>query len=779
MNTSEIAGLLAGQNRPGAPEPTLLPWLTRRIRRSELPIAAAAAAGTTSSARGNRWPVIADAVAAIIAERERDPDHLARLLDILPPIAGHLGPEASTPIDWAPARDEAVGYAVLGGLPLAVLVRTRRRVIAHPPWRSILAVQPPLPPLADIAALDWLATASPDAWADTDQAAAYLLPWRLGPHVQWQALEAIETALGEGSHWYAAALLTRAAPRLHRADPGLLHEAAGRMPEPWSSHLARLADGPPDRWDSDEDELAASHPAIPRLNELAGGADPDQLASMAISVIERIASLHGFDRPWQGTEHWLEGASEALAEGVPQVAQDYELPEDRLRTLDLAAPAERHLNVYVAAAGQEDPVPAAPLALAADYVLRCNIGVADHRSLVQGEASVFPDDLLPAGPLQLHVVLYLKDRKSEIRPVELPETRDSPWVELPLPRVTEPSVLNGGIAVYYGAALVLLYGLVLPFGGDGARGPEAVSRYRLSRSLADLTKVEGRSMSVVVPSSASAPAIYVNGLSFAPTELTYDSKEMEKGRYPVLTAFYDAQFFVQTAKGMQGEVSKFSPRPGHPYAKSAGELEYDLRVLARQGSKLFNYLFSYYHRVRLSRMLRDEAAARGRPSILQVVALGEEPVPTPWAALYDLPLGSNISKYEPCPSIAEFGPDGRAATAPVSCPYEASHRNGDRWKPNQLCPWGFWGLSAIIEHPPGVRMRDLEAQVRLAAGPPVILVGYDTGLDRKLRKLHLDELKKTHGSDLLVPYIAETGELEEQLGDENMDVVLPVLSCHR
>ena len=438
---------------------------------------------------------------------------------------------------------------------------------------------------------------------------------------------------------------------------------------------------------------------------------------------------------------------------------------------------QRHLNAYVAAAGQEDPVPSAPLELGADYVLRCNIGVASRYSLVQGEASAFPDDLLPAGPLQLRIVLFLDGRKPEIEPIELPATGDSAWVELPLPRVTEPAVLHGDVAVYYGAAIVLMYGLVLPFGGDGASGPEAVPRYRLSRSLADLTKVEGRSMSLAVHGPASAPAIYVNDLTFAPTEFRYDPSEIEKGRFPVLTAFYDAHFSVQVIDGEKGEVSRFSPRPGLPFAKSAAELDRDLRMLARDGSQVFEYLFSNPdHQARLRRMFRTEAAARDQSPVLQVVALGDQPAPVPWAALYDLPLGSDISKYEPCKSIAEFGPCGSAGTPPANCPYEKAHQNDDRWKKNQLCPWGFWGLSAIIEHPPSIQARDLETQVRPVAGPPAILVGYDTGLDGKLRKRHLGELKKTHGSNLLAPYADGTEKLEEQLGGETMDVVY--LYCH-
>jgi hypothetical protein len=784
LSTSEIAGLLADGSRPGAPEPTLLPWLTRRIAQSDLPAAAAAAGGTTS-APGNRWPVVADAVAAIIGERAYDPGRLRQILDILPPVAARLGTETAAAIDWAWTGGDAVGYAILGGLPPVLFRRARRRdLVDGPPWNVILTA-PPTAPLADIEALYWLATTGPDTRAKTDQEAAYLLPFRSGPRARWQAREAIESAVSEGSYWYAAAMLARAAPRLDQDDQAWLRETVARMPPFWSSGLTRLTDLPVPRWNRDEDELAASHPAIPQLNELADRMDRDQLADLAVSVIWDIAARHRLINPWNTAPDQL-AAPGSMAEPAP--SRDLGLIRDRQRLLgredveeveEAEEKAERHFNVYVAAAGREDPVPPSPLELDADYVLRCNIGAASRHSLVQGDLSVIPDDYLPDGPLKLRLVLFLDGYPPVIEPIDLPEEGDSDWVMLPLPRVNEPSVLHGDVTVYYGAAIVLMYGLILPFGGDGARGPEAVSRYQLSHTLTDLEKIEGRTMSFAVSGPASAPAIYVNDLTFAPTELRYDPRETDRGRFPLRTKFYDAHFSVRVDNGKKKEVSRFSSRQGHPFAKSPAEADRDLRVLARDGGQVFNYLFNLdRHRDRLRRMLRTEAEARGRPPVLQVVPLGDQPVPVPWAALYDLPLGRDIRKYEPCPSIAEFGPGGSAAQVPVNCPHEASHKDedGERWKLNQLCPWGFWGLSVIIEHPPSTQARDLETQVRPAAGQLEILVGYDTELDSKLRRRHLEELEKTHGAGLLVPYVDGIDGIEQQLRGETMDVVY--LYCH-
>jgi hypothetical protein len=106
VSVREIAGLLEDPGRPGAPEPTLLPWLAGRVSRDGLERAAAAAAACVSDSlepwsgpspwladrpeTGVRWPAIADAVAPVVAARESDPGRRSSLLRILPPAAAHL-----------------------------------------------------------------------------------------------------------------------------------------------------------------------------------------------------------------------------------------------------------------------------------------------------------------------------------------------------------------------------------------------------------------------------------------------------------------------------------------------------------------------------------------------------------------------------------------------------------------------------------------------------------------------------------------------------------------
>jgi hypothetical protein len=219
----------------------------------------------------------------------------------------------------------------------------------------------------------------------------------------------------------------------------------------------------------------------------------------------------------------------------------------------------------------------------------------------------------------------------------------------------------------------------------------------------------------------------------------------------------------------KGEISRYRVTSNGRHEKTLNEFTEDLQALARYGQGLYLHLFRDED---LPAMLRSEAEARSRPPVLQVVTL-ESPA-IPWSAIYDLPLSDHAEEYELCPSIEEFGPGGNGDEPPARCPYEESHRNGHRWKRNQLCPWGFWGLSTIIEQPPTVR-RDLEQQLTCAANRPVILMAYDSELDARLRDQHLAALRAEHGTALLDPQVATRKSLESSLS-RDMDIIY--FYCH-
>ena len=789
MINVEITQLFSDSARQGAPEPTLLPWLARRIAPAELPSLARAAASVSMLApRTSGWPVIADAIASIIAERTRDPAALSEMLVILPPIAGYLDSEQSGQVVWAQARLDSVGYAVLADqLPADhrdASIREHLSLLAEQPlWASVLGTRLSrwLPPLADLRSLAWHASSTaPNRVAETDEEAVYLLPFRSaevaeqGQAIQQrQAIEAVTTAIREERHWYASALLSRAAPYLNEAGRTQLRPVIMELPLPWLDRVARLIDGRISRWPSDEDELAASHPAVARLTELAETADPAEVAELCREGAQQIAEHYGLVGDWEPDDEDWEAERDVRARAERRV-QTYRLGDSGQHLMGIAEPTPaRFVNIYLAEAGEEQPVQGMPLTVGGDYDLCCNIGPVDYRSLLDQESAEFPEKLLPEAPLPLHAVLFVDGRVTADATIELPAQGPSPWVRLRLTRSPTPTVINAELAIYYDVAVVLAYLLTIPVGGATNRGPEAKLRFRLSRSLTDLPKLAGRGMSVIVPGPGSAPAVYVNGLTFAPQEFAHNPKLVNDAALAVRNELYDAHF-IAVKKGKEtGEVSRYSTSGDRPYEKTFVDFSNDLRQLARCGADIYEQVFAYDD---LPRRMRTEAEAYDRPPVLQVVSLGRERLPIPWAAIYDLPLTDEPSEYRPCRSIAEFGPGGERGHPPARCPYETEHREGEYWKLNELCPWGFWGLSAIIEHPPSTPLRDLEARAGRPGAPPVILMGYDTSLDPHLGEQHVGALRGQYGRALLEPQVKSRVGVLDALEATEMDILY--FYCH-
>ena len=789
MINVELMQLFSDPDRPGAPEPTLLPWLARRAAPAELPaVARAAASASMLAPRAGGWPVIADAVASIITKRTRDPAALNEMLVILPPIAGYLDSEQSGQVVWVQARLDTLGYAVLANqLPaddLDTSIREHLSWLAEQPlWASVLGTRSSrrLPPLADLRSLAWhTSSTASNRVAETDEEAVYLLPFRFAEEAeqgqaiqQRQAIEAVTTAVREGRHWYAAALLSRAAPYLNEAGRTQLWPVITELPLPWLDHVARLIDGHISRWPSDEDELAASHPAVARLTELAETADPAELAELCQAGTQQIVEHYGLVGGWEPDDEDWEADRDVRARAERSV-QSYRLGYSGQHLLGIPEPTPaRFVNIYLAEAEQQQPVQSIPLIPGRDYDLCCNIGPADNRSLLDQQSAEFPEKLLPEAPLSLNAVLFVDGRVTAEATIELPAEGPSPWVRLRLSRSPAPSVIHAELAIYYDVAVVLVYSLTIPVGGASDRGPEAKLRFRLSRSLTDLAKLAGRGMSVIVPGPGSAPAVYVNGLSFAPQEFSHNPGMVDAAALAVRNELYDAHFIVMKKGKEIGEVSRYKTSGDRPYEKSVADLCDDLGKLARCGADVYEQLFAHDD---LPRRMRTEAEAYDRPPVLQVVSLGRERLPIPWAAIYDLPLSDEPSEYRPCRSIADFGPVGQHGQPPARCPYEIEHREGESWKLNELCPWGFWGLSAIIEHPPSTPLRDLEARAGSTGAPPTILMGYDTSLDPHLGERHVDALRTQHGRALLEPQVESRVGVLDALKATQMDILY--FYCH-
>jgi hypothetical protein len=163
----------------------------------------------------------------------------------------------------------------------------------------------------------------------------------------------------------------------------------------------------------------------------------------------------------------------------------------------------------------------------------------------------------------------------------------------------------------------------------------------------------------------------------------------------------------------------------------------DLASLARQGAVLFERLFRD-NRVfdTLPELIRHEAAASGRPAVLNVadptISDPDRQHPVPWSLIYDLPMPQDPGgEYRVCPSVRRFGPEGTGEPVPPHCP-ETDHAG------SILCPFGFWGLSTVVEQPASTD--SLVWHVFSGAVPARVELATDPQLDSQLTDRHLAAL---------------------------------------
>ncbi|UIR23000.1 CHAT domain-containing protein [Streptomyces spinosirectus] len=512
-------------------------------------------------------------------------------------------------------------------------------------------------------------------------------------------------------------------------------------------------------------------------------------------------------------DKWLEPSADDLptrdheppipftSNSIPELREDEDEDEVYLRaTGHLAAvnvqwPMDaptRYINTFVAHPGEEEAVTA--LDLSTDYELLLNIGRLHTASLLSAAHARWPWELLPGGGHWLRAALLLEGRQEAVTvPFHLPATGESfvcdceaglphtavcaprTWVRLPVRTPDRPGVLRGELLVYYEAAAVVAMRVELPAGTPGAV-PHLPVVNKLTRSFGDLGKLARRTASVVTLERGER--VVVNGTGFLDSPFAIGANAADTSAANVRTALFDSHFsaFEETGAWSGRRQSGLRSRYDERFAKSHAEYERDLRRLAVEGSELYLGLFcppgmdstSAYT---LPDLLRHEARIRARPPLVQIVDTRTDEHAMLWSAVYDLPVSGDPDRHDVCPSVRRFGPEGdHTGPVPPVCPYEDTHTD------NILCPYGFWGLSCLLEQPPTVG-RDLETVVHDGTDGVALLAAVGSGLDARLAGLHVDRLREGPPTCLLDrPSIATESELVAALQPEAMDVVY--FYCH-
>lgn len=477
------------------------------------------------------------------------------------------------------------------------------------------------------------------------------------------------------------------------------------------------------------------------------------------------------------------GWSRGAARGDSAARGDYEPPRPTPRA-QLDEPPTRHVNPIVVLPDTEAAVPARPLAKGTRYDLLVNIGPYHPASLLGEPDGVWPQEQLPAGDLWLRVALHMQGwaeplvASISLPPGEASFACDCPpdgehddscqprrWARLPLTTPNRRCRWEGELVVYYRAVPVHAHRLTLPVGEGLAGGPRARVTYRLTRLFTDLRPLADRTVSVYRAPRGSR--LIVNGAGFVDNPFAIEANAADSAVRDVRRILYRAHLRVKEGK----EVPTFLDG----YRKSRVDFEADLRRLAAAGAAVYEGLFRHdltYHA--LPKQIRLEARARGRPAILSVAA-PTEPVAedrhVPWSLVYDLPLGLQTERYRCCESVAMFGPGGTNDDVPPHCPV-SDHLDD---KDDMLCPFGFWGLSCMLEVPPHT---DTGLRRVVSDDPSAVatVVATDRDLDETLTREHLADLGRRLAATVLAPDINTEADLARALADEVCDVAY--LYCH-
>lgn len=510
-----------------------------------------------------------------------------------------------------------------------------------------------------------------------------------------------------------------------------------------------------------------------------------------------VVSFTGGERPLWLIEAQLHEAVSEVIPGASLEILDIDLSRQSRPVLGWSrgttgesAPADRYVNTLIAQDGTEDAVPLSrPLALAMDYSVLLSIGPYDNRGLFAVRDAVFPDRLLPEHGLWLQAVLAQDGHPRTVtRPFFLPDVgpsyacdcqpgephgadcAPSTWVRFPLHTPAEPAIVRAELAIYYEATAVHVHRLTLPAGEGMAGGPRAHVLGQLTRTFSDMGKLAGRSVSIVAAEGTSR--IVVNSAKFTGDPFAISALQGDTSARDVRQALFDSHFWLS------------GPEPHSRYSadhsKPAAGFYTDLLRLAENGAALYNAMFGSWgastdNALTLPHLLRHEAEMRGRPPVIQVIDGRPGEHTMLWSAVYDIPIEQtgNIADYELCPSLQWFGPGASADTdLPLVCPYGQDHLD----RINVLCPFGFWGLSCVIDQPPSVG-RDLEAVIVPLERELSFIVAPDDTLNPAVTARHLQLLEESLPErSVSRPPIATREQLVHALAPEAMDVVY--FYCH-
>jgi hypothetical protein len=447
----------------------------------------------------------------------------------------------------------------------------------------------------------------------------------------------------------------------------------------------------------------------------------------------------------------------------------------------------RSVNTRLVVAGSDEDLPRdGVLQREKHYELLVDIGPFHRRSLLRKDEGRWPGELLPDDELRLRAVLQMDGQPTpEVARLTLPRggesyscdcTRDvhesdctrHQWARLPLPALPEADGnWHGELLIYFQVVVVHAQHLTLPAGRPAAGGPRSEVTFRLTRNFSDLGRLSGRVASV--HSNRDGTRAVVNDIDFADNPVAL----APGGASDACRSARELLYTLHLRDTPDGPVSLLDSK----FGKTPAQFVADLTALARHGRMIYRAVFADRPvSSTLPLLIRYEAQARRRPVVLTfTTSVGDElctPTPIPWALMYDLPIAQDDSQpVEVCPSLDRFG--GQTASPVDIPPHCPEHHDGST---DVLCPFGFWGLSSVLEQPASTG--SIAWYVYNKAVEPIsIIAATDPRLDKDITEQHFKDLREQLGS--CAPEnqpISSRDQLCTMLAQEDIDLVY--LYCH-
>jgi Peptidase family C25 len=513
--------------------------------------------------------------------------------------------------------------------------------------------------------------------------------------------------------------------------------------------------------------------------------------------------IMGGGEPRLDDDLWWTGGDEGVAQSPRDerpMSHEYSSSDDWGETVD-EAPAQvivrpgvgerpndaRSVNTRLVVAGSEEDVPrAGAMERDKQYELLVNISRYHPRSLLREAEGRWPGELLPDEELRLRAVLQMDGQATpEVRRVTLPRrgvsyscdctedahSRDcthSRWARFLLPDLPEAAgYWLGELLIYFHVVVVHAQRLSLPVGRPNSGGPRSEVTFRLTRSFSDLGRLSDRVASVHC--SRDGTRALVNDIEFAANPVALAPAGADDACRAARQLLYD----LHLRDTPEGPVSLLDAE----FHKTPDDFKADLTALARHGRMIYRAVFADRPVAStLPELIRHEADARRRPAVLTfTTSLDQEwrpPMAIPWALMYDLPIAQDTSEpVEICPSLDRYGLN---ATSTVDVPPHCPEPHDG--KQDVLCPFGFWGLSSILEQPASSGRTAWYVHDQ-PMDPISILAATDPALDKAITERHFSDLRKTLGS--CAPHgqpVASREQLCEMLGQDGVDLIY--LYCH-